>query len=97
MPPLDVESAMRRCQGTSLPGLKAPGQHCRLNQNLEWCACLQGLRLIDLYTKKGVDPKRIYIKVMPRASCLLARAFTLRLVSCFDVLESCSFPLGHPL
>ena len=26
---------------------------------------MQGLRLMDLYTKKGVDPKRIYIKVRP--------------------------------
>jgi len=26
---------------------------------------LQGLRIMDLYAKKGVDPKRIYIKVIP--------------------------------
>ena len=24
---------------------------------------MQGLRIMDLYSKKGIDPKRIYIKV----------------------------------
>ena len=28
---------------------------------------LQGLRIMDLYSKKGIDPKRIYIKVLPTA------------------------------
>ena len=44
---------------------EGPRTATRPDQSLERCACLQGLRLIDLYTKKGVDTKRIYIKVMP--------------------------------
>ena len=44
---------------------EGPGTATPPEQILDRGACLQGLRLIDLYTKKGVDTKRIYIKVMP--------------------------------
>ena len=39
---------------------------------LNQLVAMQGLRLMDLYTKKGVDPKRIYIKVRPVFSNILS-------------------------
>ena len=38
---------------------------CELAAAADRAMALQGLRIVDLYAKKGIDPSRLYIKAWP--------------------------------